>query len=380
MSDVAHHARQDNRKRGLTILGGVVLLGGLAYGAYWFMFMRNFISTDDAYISGDVVAITSREPAVVVAVHGDNTQSVNKGQVLVELDPLKANVDLQAAEAALARTVRGVRAKFARVDQLRAQLAATEVTLAQAQSDLKRRTAIADLVSQEEIIHARDAVTAAEATQRAMQSGISQALAEVEGTRVADNPEVLSAIAALRNAAIVRGHMELTAPLSGVIAQRTVQAGQQIATGTPLMAVVPVDGMWVDANFKEVQLRDLRLGQPVTVRADVYGDDVTYHAKIAGFGAGTGAAFALLPAQNASGNWIKIVQRVPVRISLDPAELRAHPLRIGLSAAVNVDVREKSGTTLGVPATVREIRADAGDGGGPETDQLIARILQANGA
>lgn len=377
MSDAT---QTENRKRGLSILAAVVLVAGLGYGAYWFLYMRNVISTDDAYVGGDVVAITSREPAVVVAVHGDNTQVVNKGQVVVELDPLKANVDMQAAEAGLARTVRAVRAKFARVEQLRAQLAASEVTLSQARSDLRRRTAAADLVSQEEIIHARDAVTAAEASQRAVQSSINQALAEVEGTTVADNPEVRTAIANLRNAAIVRGHMQLTAPVGGVIAQRTVQVGQQIAAGTPLMAIVPMDGVWIDANFKEVQLGELRIGQFVTVHADVYGDDVVYHGKVAGFGAGTGAAFALLPPQNASGNWIKIVQRVPVRISLDPAEVRSHPLRIGLSAQVSIDVSEATGAPLGTPTGVREVRADLGDDGGPETDRLIARILEQNGA
>ncbi len=377
MSDAS---QTENRKRGLSILAAVVLIAGLGYGTYWFLYMRNVISTDDAYVGGDVVAITSREPAVVVAVRGDNTQVVNKGQVVVELDPLKANVDMQAAEAGLARTVRAVRAKFARVEQLRAQLAASEVTLRQARNDLRRRTAAADLVSQEEIIHARDAVTAAEASQRGVQSSINQALAEVEGTTVADNPEVRTAIANLRNAAIVRGHMQLTAPVGGVIAQRTVQVGQQIAAGTPLMAIVPMDGVWIDANFKEVQLGELRIGQSVTVHADIYGDDVAYHGKVAGFGAGTGAAFALLPPQNASGNWIKIVQRVPVRISLDPAEVRSHPLRIGLSAHVSVDVSEATGAPLGTPTAMREVRADLGDDGGPATDQLIARILEQNGA
>lgn len=370
----------ETRKRGLGILAAIVLLAGVGYGVYWFTTLRNVIATDDAYVGGDIVAITSREAAVVVAVRGDNTQSVSMGQVLVELDPLKANIDMQAAEANLARTVRAVRVKFARVEQLRAQVASANVALSQAQSDLRRRTAVADLVSQEEIIHARDAVTAAQAAHRAVQSSLDQALAEVEGTQVADNPEVRTAIAHLRNAAIVRGHMQLTAPVSGVVAQRSVQVGQQIAAGTPLMAVVPMEGVWIDANFKEVQLGGLRIGQPVTVHVDAYGDDVVYRGKVAGFGAGTGAAFALLPPQNASGNWIKIVQRVPVRIALDPAEVRSHPLRIGLSAAVSIDVSDTTGAALGAAATVREWRADPGNDGGPETDQLIARILEQNGA
>jgi membrane fusion protein (multidrug efflux system) len=174
--------------------------------------------------------------------------------------------------------------------------------------------------------------------------------------------------------------MRIIAPLDGVIAQRTVQAGQQVAPGTPLMAVVPLSNVWIDANFKEVQLARMRVGQPVTVKADIYGGSVTFHGTVEGLGAGSGSAFALLPPQNASGNWIKIVQRVPVRVALDPKEIQAHPLRVGLSVDVSVDVRDQSGPVVTQTVGPGTTRADTGEDSGPVADAMIARILSENGA
>lgn len=367
-----------SRRRGLSILGVAVVLAGAAYGAYWFLEARNYAATDDAYVGGDVVSITARENGTILAIHADNTQSVSRGQVLVDMDPVKARVNMQAAEADLAKTVREVRAKFSGVAEIEAQIAAARIRLGQAQSDLKRRIDAADSVSQEEITHARDAVASAEASLRVLDSSLAQAKASVDGTSIASNPDVMASIANLRSAAIYLGHMKLPAPVGGVIAQRTVQLGQQVAIGTPLMAVVPVDAVWIDANFKEGQLEGMRVGQPVTVTADVYGGDVVYHGKVAGFGAGSGSAFALLPPQNASGNWIKIVQRVPVRIILEPQELRDHPLRLGLSVAVKVDIRNANGAPLGAPTAGNSMRGDAGSDGGPATEAIIARILADN--
>ncbi|HEY2068425.1 MAG TPA: efflux RND transporter periplasmic adaptor subunit [Rhizomicrobium sp.] len=385
MSDTAHAANQpapDNsrRRRLLTILAVVVVVGVVLYGLYYLLYARYFQSTDDAYVGGDVVSITSRENATVLALHADNTQSVKRGQLLIELDPIKPQVAMEAAEADLAHTVRQVRTDFSKVSQARAQLNAAQVALTQAQHDYRRRASAGNAVSAEELGHARDAVASSDATVKAAESNLAQAQATVQGTAVASNPDVLASIARLRQAAIVLGHMRLTAPVDGVVAQRTVQIGQQIAPGTPLMAVVPLQSVWIDANFKEGQLADMRIGQPVTVTADIYGGSVTYHGKIQGLGAGSGSAFALLPPQNASGNWIKIVQRVPVRIALDPKELRDHPLRIGLSVDVSVDVRDSSGSSIGSSATMLEMRGDAGGDGGPETDALIHRILTQNGA
>ncbi|HSM95028.1 MAG TPA: HlyD family efflux transporter periplasmic adaptor subunit [Rhizomicrobium sp.] len=371
---------QNTRRKWLTILAAVVVAGVVVYGLYWLLYARHFESTDDAYVGGDIVSITSRDPATVVALHADNTQTVRRGQLLVEFDPSKPEAAFEAAKAELARAVRGTRTNFSKVDQFRAQVNAARVALDQAQSDYRRRQTAGDSVSREELNHARDAVTGAEANLKAAESGLAQAQAAVQGTNVSTNPDVLAAIAQLCSAAITLSHMKLYAPVDGVIAQRTVQVGQQVAAGTPLMAVVPLDTVWIDANFKEGQLEDMRIGQPVTVSADIYGGSVTYHGKVFGLGAGSGSAFALLPPQNASGNWIKIVQRVPVRIALDPKELREHPLRLGLSVDVEVDVADTSGASIGTPNTRHEVRGYIGDYSEESIDRLIHQILAQNGA
>ena len=372
-------AKHNRRNRLLGILAAVVVVGIVGYALYWFLYASHFESTNDAYVGGDIISITSRENGTVLALHADNTQGVRRGQLLVELDPIKAKIAMDAAEADLARTVRGVRTDFSKVNQARAQLDAAHTALDQAQSDYRRRASAGDAVSGEELAHARDAVTSAQAAVNVAQSGLAQAQAAVQGADVANNPDVLAAISRLRQAALTLAHMHLYAPVDGVVAQRTVQLGQQIAPGTPLMAVVPLQAVWIDANFKEGQLEDMRISQPVTVTADLYGGDVTYHGKVIGLGAGSGSAFALLPPQNASGNWIKIVQRVPVRIALDPKELQDHPLRVGLSVDVSVDISDKSGPVVATEAT-KEMRGDVGDDGGSETEALIRRILTANGA
>ncbi len=368
-----------NRRRGFIILGLVVLVAAIGYGAYWFFDARFYESTDDAYVAGNVVAVTSREPATVVALHADNTQTVKRGQLLIEMDPAVADVNMKAAEANLARAVRSVRGAFSGADSYRAQLAQAQVALAQAQSDYQRRAAASEgAVSGEELAHAKQAVEAAQAQVTAAKSGLERSLSQVEGTDIATNPDVLAAEAQLRNAAIAKGHMRLIAPVDGVIAQRTVQVGQQVAAGAPLMAVVPLNNVWIDANFKEVQLKDMRVGQPATVTADVYGGAVVYHGHIEGLGAGSGSAFALLPPQNASGNWIKIVQRVPVRVALDPKELADHPLRVGLSVAVSVNIRDTSGPMVTDKIGDGVMTATTGEDTSAETEALIARIVAAN--
>jgi len=370
------------RRFWFAILGAVVLIGAVGYGVYWLLYSRYFESTDDAYVAGNVVTITSKENATVLALHADNTQTVKQGQLLVEMDPAVATVNLQASEANLARVVRSVRAQFSRTDASDAQLNQARVNLAQAQGDYERRQKAfsTESVSAEELAHARDAVAAAQAAVRTAEGSLHQSRATIEGADVAHNPDVLAAEAQLRAAAITFGHMRLIAPLDGVIAQRTVQAGQQVAAGTPLMAVVPLSHVWIDANFKEVQLARMRVGQPVTVKADIYGGGVTYHGHIEGLGAGSGSAFALLPPQNASGNWIKIVQRVPVRVALDPDELRDHPLRVGLSVTVDADVHDQSGALITTKVGPGITRANTGEDSGPIADALIARILKENGA
>lgn len=364
------------RRRWLIALAAVVAAAVIAWALYWLLVARFHTTTNDAYVAGDLVAITSREPATVLAVHADDTQSVQRGQLLVEFDPARAQVAMQAAEAELALTVRNVRAQFARVDQYEAQLAAARVQLAQAQEDSRRRAASAEggAASAEEIRHAADAVTAARAALRAAGSELSQARSMIEGASVDDNPAVLAAIARLRDAAITLSHMRLTAPVDGVVARRNVQIGQHVAPGTPLMAVVPLAGVWIDANFKEDQLEDVRVGQPATITTDMFGSRVVYHGRVLGLGAGTGAAFALLPPQNASGNWIKIVQRLPVRVALDATQLREHPLRIGLSVTVQIDTRDTSGPLMSpaVPAAGTQVPPDDA---AVEADRAVARVL-----
>jgi membrane fusion protein (multidrug efflux system) len=383
MSDAspAGRHRDTSRRRQLFILLGVaVVVLAILYALYYFLYAVNYEGTDDAYVAGDVVSITSREPGTILALHADNTQLVKRGQLLVSLDPIKPQVAFQSAEADLGRAVRGVRTNFSKVDQYRAQVTAARVALVTAQSDYRRRASAGNAVSTEELAHAHDGVTSAQAALKVAQSDQAEALAAVQGTNVSNNPDVLSAIAALRQAAVVLGHMNLYAPVDGVIAQRSAQLGQQIAPGTPLMAVVPLTDVWVDANFKEGQLEYMRIGQPVTVKADIYGGGVKYHGKIVGLGAGSGSAFALLPPQNATGNWIKIVQRVPVRVALDPKELRDHPLRVGLSVDVSVYVGDTSGQAIGLTTPQRVMQSDPNDGGGPQLEALIKRILRQNGA
>jgi membrane fusion protein, multidrug efflux system len=317
----------------------------------------------------------------VTALYADNTQAVRQGQLLIEMDPSVADVTMRAAEANLARAARSVRGTFASADSYSAQLSQAEVALAQAKSDYQRRQgALAGAVSGEELGHARDAVSAAEAAANSARGGLAQAQSGIAGVDVAHNPDVLAAEAQLRAAAIALAHMKIVAPVDGVIAQRTVQVGQRVNAGAPLMAVVPLSNVWVDANFKEGQLSRMRIGQPVKVTTDLYGGKVVYHGHVAGLGAGSGSAFAVLPPQNASGNWIKIVQRVPVRIALDPSELIDNPLRIGLSVSADVDVTDQTGPRVASAVPAGVMRGNTGEDTGAEVDALVARILAANGA
>ena len=249
-------ANAERRRRGFLLLGAAILVAGLAYGAWWLFEGRYTESTDDAYVAGNIVAVTSRENATVTALYADNTQAVHRGQLLIEMDPSVAEVNMRAAEANLARAARSVRGTFASADSYSAQLSQAEVALAQAKSDYqRRRAALAGAVSGEELGHARDAVQAAEAAVNSARGGLAQAQSGISGLDIAHNPDVLAAEAQLRAAALVLMHMKIVAPVDGEIAQRTVQVGQHVNAGEPLMAVVPLSDVWVDANFKEVQLR-----------------------------------------------------------------------------------------------------------------------------
>jgi membrane fusion protein, multidrug efflux system len=368
------------RRRALTGLAAVVVLCSVGYSAYWFFNARYYESTDDAYVNGDVVQITSEVPGTVIGLHVDDTQRVLAGQSVLELDPADAKIAEANAEADLARAVRQVRGLFAQGQELRAQIDQREQAARTADDDLKRRGGlIADgAISAEELSHARDAVTTTRANVAAARQQLSQTVAQIDGTTIADHPQVLAAAAAVRNAALALHRTDLIAPVSGVIAKRSVQVGQRVAAGTPLLAVVPLDDVWIDANFKEGQLERMRAGQPVTVHTDLYGGDVTYHGHVVGIAAGSGNAFALLPPQNASGNWIKIVQRLPVRILLDPKELEAHPLRVGLSTAVRVDLHDASGPLVTTAVRNASQPTQASEGNDPAVDARIASIIADN--
>lgn len=374
-------SRPANRRRlGFIALGAVVFLTGTAYGAYWYLDARFYESTDDAYVNGDVVQVTSEVPGTVLALHVDDTQKVAAGQALLELDSADARIAESNAEADLARAVRQVRGLFAQGQQLRAQIEQREQGERTANEDLQRRGGlIADgAISAEELSHARDAVTSSRASVSAAKQQLSQTIAQIDGTTIADHPQVLAAASAVRNAALALHRTELLAPVGGIIAKRSVQVGQRVAAGTPLMAVVPLDDVWIDANFKEVQLDRMRAEQPVTVHTDLYGTQVAYHGRVVGIAAGSGNAFALLPAQNASGNWIKIVQRVPVRILLNPNELKEHPLRVGLSATVRVDLHDTSGADINSAVRNTPLPRQASAGDDPAVSARIASIIAAN--
>ena len=365
---------------GLAGLGALVFLVGLGYFAYWFFEGRYFERTDDAYVNGDVVQVTSEVPGTVLSLNVDDTQLVQSGEVLLSLDPADARIAEANAEADLARAVRQVRGLFAQREELLALIQQREQAARTADDDLRRRGGlIADgAISAEELSHARDAVTTTHANVSAARQQLSQTVAQIDGTTIADHPQVLAAAAVVRNAALALHRTQLISPVRGEVAKREVEVGQRVAAGAPLLAVIPLENVWVDANFKEVQLKRMRAGQPVIVRTDLYGHQVTYHGHLAGIAAGSGNAFALLPPQNASGNWIKIVQRLPVRILLDSQELKAHPLRIGLSTTVRVDLHDTSGPLMSTAVRNVPLPKGASAGDDPAVDVRIASIISDN--
>ena len=337
------------RKKILLIIGLAFLLAAIAYGAYWLLFARFVEETDDAYVQGNVVQITPQIAGTVSKILADDTDVVKAGQPLVMLDTADADVALAQAEAQLAQTVREVRTLYASQAQAGANLSQRRAELARAQDDLKRRKSLAGsgAVSGEELRHAELAVQAAQAAVTAAQEQLASGRALTEGTTVEQHPNVQRAAARVQEAMLNQQRSTIYAPVGGQVAKRNVQIGQRINPGAPLMAIVPLDQLWVDANFKESQLRAMRIGQPVTLTADLYGGKIKYDGKVVGLAAGTGSAFALLPAQNATGNWIKVVQRVPVRIAIDRKQLADHPLRIGLSVQAEVDLHDQDGQGIG---------------------------------
>jgi membrane fusion protein (multidrug efflux system) len=367
------------RKTMMLLLGAVVLIAAIAYALYYFLDARFYESTDDAYVNGNVVQITPQVMGTVVGVNADDTQIVKIGDPLITLDPADSKVALDQAEASLGQAVRQVRTLYVNNNAYAADVVQRQALFSQAQEDLRRRMLVAQsgAVSGEELAHAQDAVKTAQAALDVSQQQLASNRSLTDNTSITRHPNVMAAAAKVRDAYINYARNTLPAPVTGYVAKRTVQVGQRVSPGTPLMAIVPLNSVWVDANFKEVQLRHMRIGQPVELTADVYGSSVVYHGKVIGFSAGTGSAFSLLPAQNATGNWIKVVQRLPVRIGLDPQELEKHPLRIGLSMGVEVGVRDDRGTQLAA-ASNTVYQTNVFEKYGDEADAEIGRVIAAN--
>jgi membrane fusion protein (multidrug efflux system) len=371
--------KSSKRKLLLALLAVTLGVAGAGYGAYYYLDARYHVDTDDAYVNGNVVQITPQVTGTVIAVKADNTQVVKTGEPLVQIDPADARIALDQAEANLGQTVRQILGLYVNDDKYRADIAQRRSDLVKAQDDLRRRlsTGMTGAVSDEEISHARDAVRSAQAALDSAQQQLGANRALTANVAIDQHPDVQASAARVRDAYLAYSRTTLPAPVSGYVAQRTVQVGQRVSPGTPLMSVVPLDQVWVDANFKEWQLRHIRVGQPVELTADVYGSKIVYHGKVVGFTPGTGSALALLPAQNATGNWIKVVQRLPVRIAIPPDELEKHPLRVGLSMNVDVDVKNTYGDQ---PAnwTASAYKTDVFAKYGDEANAAISRIVTAN--
>jgi membrane fusion protein, multidrug efflux system len=374
---------QQRRRTWLIALTAGVVVVALLVTAWWWLYASRYEGTDDAYVAGDLANVMSQVSGTVISIGADENDRVLAGEELVKLDPTDTRIALQDAEQQLARTVRQVHTVFANRDQLRALVMERRADLDRALADFSRRKNLAasGAVSGEELGHARDAVNAARDALTAAQKNLAASVALVGRTGVADNPDVQAAATQVERAWLNLQRTTVRSPVSGYVARRGTELGERISPGNPLMSIVPLEHVWIDANFKEVQLRNMRIGQPVEVTADLYGGRVKYHGRVEGLGMGTGAAFALLPAQNATGNWIKVVQRLAVRIAMEPSELAEHPLRIGLSMHVTVDVHDASGSQL-APAPRREpvLTTSAYDTDLDAIRERIAEIVRDNSA
>ena len=374
-------SKKKKRKSVLIVLALIFVLIGIAWGVYWFLVLRHFQETDDAYVAGNQVQVMAQVSGSVNKVWFEDTDFVKKGDVLVSLDKTDAEQAFEKAQTALATSVRQTHQLMINGKQYQASITLQQTALAQAQADLKRREPLgaANLIGREELQHARDAVATAKAQLDVAIQQYNANQAMILNTSLENQPAVQQSAAELRDAWLALQRTEIRSPMDGFVSRRSVQVGSQISTSTPLLAVVPATNLWVDANFKETQLAGVRIGQPATVVADIYGDDVVYHGKVAGLDMGTGSAFSLLPAQNATGNWIKVVQRLPVRIELNQEDIARHPLRIGLSTLVKIDTTSKEGSALATSA--RQQAAYSSNALAIDlapVNQLITDIVRAN--
>ena len=378
--------KKDKRKK-IWIFGGlaaVVIIGLIVWLLLYIVVFSQRETTDDAYIGGDQVTISSRISGTVIQMMVDDTEPVHAGQVLIRLNPADAGAALEGAAGALGQAVRQTEQQQQSAGQADAQVVARQADVDKAAAEYRRREPLlaAHATSQEDVTNALQQLRSARAALDQAQRQADSAHAAVDGVDVRTSPAVLQARAQYLNAWINNSRNDIVAPIDGYAAQRQVQLGQQVQPGQQLLVVVPLQRLWVDANFKEGQLRNIRIGQRARVWPDAYHGDIEFHGRVVGIAAGTGSSFALLPPQNASGNWIKIVQRIPVRIALDPDELRAHPLRIGLSTDTNIDTHDRSGAVLssapreeplGTTGIYRDELSDANDAADAVIERNIMR-------
>ena len=340
--------KSQQRKKGLSIFILLLLLIAIGSAAYWFFFIKGFEETEDAYVSGNQVMVSAQVAGNIAKINVDNMDPVQAGDVLLELDDTNAKLSFEQAKSNLANAVRQVSQLNYTVKQLKSAVRANEITLAQAQGNLNRRVQLVKdgAIDKESFQHAKEAVELAKANLTTSQNQLEANQALLLDGPLSEQPQIQSAVSNLKQAWLNLERTKIRSPIKGYVARRNAQVGQAVSVGGALMAVVTTDQMWLDANFKETQLTHMRIGQPVEIHFDLYGKDKTFNGKVVGIEMGTGSAFSLLPTQNATGNWIKVVQRVPVRIQLDPQQLAENPLRIGLSATVKVNVTDSQGETL----------------------------------
>lgn len=377
--------RHKSRSRALSILTVVFLLAGIGSGLYWFFVWRFEESTDNAYVAGNQVRISSQVTGDVAAIFFDNNNAVRTGQVLLRLDATDAELALQRARSSLADAVRQIRSLMAESDRLASQVELRRKELEKARGDYERRkkNRAGMAVSEEEMTHARDNLDIAALALEMAEHDRLRNFMLVQDTPLEEHPVVKRAAQSLREAWLTLQRCAIKSPVDGYVVKRSVQLGAHVTPGMPLMAVVPLNEIWVDANFKEVQLGAMRTGQPARVHADMYGKKILYEGMVQGFSAGTGSSFSLLPPENATGNWIKVVQRVPVKIVLKAGDVARNPLLLGLSCHVVVDIRDTGGTMLA--ETLRQsdqpvLATDALEHDLAIINREINEIIQANAA
>ncbi|RQR85514.1 HlyD family efflux transporter periplasmic adaptor subunit [Burkholderia sp. Bp9012] len=379
LNDPALDARRATRRKRFTLFFAVVLLAALVWIAFWLLRDRYYEDTDDAYVAGSIVQVAAQIPGTVTDVLVADTQAVRAGQTLVRLDDTEASVAFAQAKAQLVQAVRQVaNAKISNTMYVEA-VTARQADLSLAQRALAARSgASVEIVAPEELARARAAVAGAQANLAAAQAQLDAARALGTRLPVDESPAVVQAAAQFKLAYRNLKRTTIVAPVDGTIGQRSVQVGQQVGPGVPLMSIVQLSQLWIEANFKEGQIRHMRIGQPVEIVSDLYGSRVTYRGRVQGFSAGTGSAFSMLPSQNAAGNWIKVVQRVPVVIAIDPRDLAAHPLRVGLSMRATVDTRNRDGHALDSEPPTPAVSTRVHDGVASDAEAAAAAIVREN--